>query len=202
MTAHLSGSLSSCRDAPFEQIVHSDLETLRNAAAFLLERKTDKGCTTALLSEKGASFCFNLAHLLALHLQKICLIDCNFDRIVAPDDTPGLWHYLNDPSMEIPFRQLKTHAFLPAGGVTRGGVELLASPQFSNLLATSRGKYDFIFLLRQAPLASHDATQLQQLCDLCIVGLGEEPQTVIHPYLKWSEQKESGRVTFVRYPPC
>ncbi len=198
MGGHTSGTFTHSPHLPFSQLADQDLETLRAMASFLLERKNDKSLI-GLLSQKGSDFCFNLAHLLSLHHQKILIIDCNFDRIVAPEDQPGLWQYLNQTSETLPIRHQKHYDLLTSGGTTRHGVELLASPVFSQVLADCKKSYDFIFLLRQTSLSSQDAVQILQLSNLAIITADEEPQNTLHTYLQWSRQKENLCATFAQH---
>jgi uncharacterized protein involved in exopolysaccharide biosynthesis len=199
MGGHTSGTFSQSPNLPLNQLADQDLETLRSMAAFLLERKSDKSLI-GLLSKKGSDFCFNLAQLLSLHHQKVLIIDCNFDRIVAPKDQPGLWQYINHTSGDLPIRHEKNYDFLTSGGTTRHGVELLASPVFSKILTECKNHYDFIFLLRQISLSSQDALQILQLCNLAIITTDEESQNMLKPYLQWSRQKENLCATFAQHP--
>jgi len=198
MGGHISGSFSSQSHLPLNQLPDQDLETLRSMAAFLLDRKNGSSIV-GLLSKKASHFCFNLAHLLSLHHQKVLIIDCNFDRIVAPQDQPGLWQYINHAVSELPIRREKTYDLLTSGGTTRHSVELLASPIFSEILADCLNRYDFVLLLRQTPLSSQDAAQILQLSHLAIVATDEEPQEVFKPYLQWVRQKENLCVTFAQH---
>ena len=118
-----------------------------------------------------------LAQLLSLHHQKVLIIDCNFDRIVTPQDQPGLWQYINHTSGDLPIRHEKHYDLLTSGGTTRHGVELLASPVFSKILTECKNNYDFIFLLRQTSLSSQDAVQILQLCNLAIITTDEDLET-------------------------
>ncbi len=198
MGGHTSGAFSEIPNLPLNQLADQDLETLRTMASFLLERKFDKS-VIGLLSKRGSGFCFNLAHLLSLHHQKVLIIDCNFDRIVAPQDQPGLWQYLNHTSGDLPIRHEKHYDLLTSGGTTRHGVELLASPVFSKVLAECKNSYDFIFLLRQTSLSSQDAVQILQLSNLAIITADEESQNTLRPYLQWSRQKENLCATFAQH---
>ncbi len=121
-------------------------------ASFLLERKNDQS-VIGLLSKRGSNFCFNLAHLLSLHHQKILIIDCNFDRIVAPQDQPGLWQYLNHTAEDLPIRHEKHYDLLTSGGTTRHGVELLASPVFSKVLAECKNTLRLCLICFAKPLS-------------------------------------------------
>jgi uncharacterized protein involved in exopolysaccharide biosynthesis len=198
MGGHTSGTFSSQSQLPLNQLPDQDLETLRSMASFLLERKTDHSLI-GLLSKKGSSFCFNLANLLSLHHQKVLIIDCNFDRIVSPQDQPGLWQYLNHTVQDLPIRHEKNYDLLTSGGATRHGVELLASPIFSKVLAECRSRYDFVFLLRQTSLSSQDAAQILQLSHLAIITTDNESQETFKTYLHWSRQKENLCATFAQH---
>ncbi len=199
MGAHTSTPFSPNPQAPFDELSDQDLEALRKITAFLLERKVKKS-VVALLSQRGSDFCFNLAQLLALHHQKILILDCNFDRIVAPEDQPGLWQYLHQMIPDLPLRHEKNYDFLTAGGTTRHGIELLSSPSFAALLNRCKERYDFVFLLRQTDLDSQEALQVLQLSDLSVITTYEESQDALRPYLQWSRQKEKICATFAQYP--
>ncbi|HEX2579204.1 MAG TPA: hypothetical protein VHK67_02225 [Rhabdochlamydiaceae bacterium] len=198
MGGHTSGSFSSQAHLPLNQVPDQDLETLRSMTAFLLDRKNGP-CVVGLLGKKESHFCFNLAHLLSLHHQKVLIIDGNFDRSALAQDQPGLWQYINHTASELPIRREKTYDLLTSGGTTRHGVELLASPIFSKILAECQSRYDFVFLLRQTPLSSQDAAQILQLSHLAIVATDEESQAVFKPYLQRPRQKENLCVTFTQY---
>lgn len=199
MGAHTSGTFSRQRLVPFDELPDLDLETLRKMASFLVQR-TEKKLVTAFLSPRGSDFCFQLAHLMALRQQKILIIDCNFDRIMGPDDVPGLWQVLHNTIAQLPLRHEAHYDYLPAGGMTRHGSELLSSDRFTELLAECRGRYDFIFLLRQTSLDSQEAKELLHMTDLAVMTTEEESQDTLKPYLQWSRQKENSCVTFAQYP--
>jgi hypothetical protein len=198
MGGHTSGAFSQSLHLPLSQLADQDLETLRTMASFLLERKNGNS-VIGLLSHRGSGFCFNLAHLLSLHHQKVLIIDCNFDRIVAPQDQPGLWQYLNHTTADLPIRHEKNYDLLTSGGTTRHGVELLASPVFSQVLEECKNCYDFVFLFRQTSLSSQDAVQILQLSNLAIITADEESQDTLKPYLQWSRQKENICATFAEH---
>ncbi|MBS0649414.1 MAG: hypothetical protein JSS10_09370 [Verrucomicrobia bacterium] len=199
MGAHISGAFSSPRAAAFDALSPQDLETLRKIASFLVQR-SEKKLVTTFLSPRGSDFCFHLAHLLALRQQKILIIDCNFDRIVPPGDLPGLWQVLHNSIPQLPLRHEAHYDYLPAGGTTRHGSELLSSDRFTELMAQCREHYDFIFLLRQTSLASQEAQELLHMTDLAVITTEEESQDTLKPYLQWPRQKEKICVTFAQYP--
>ena len=199
MGGHTSGTFSPHAELPLNQLPDQDLETLRAMASFLLERKKESS-VIGLLSRRGSNFCYNLADLLSLQHQKVLIIDCNFDRIITPQDQPGLWQYLHQTLSDLPIRKEKNYDLLTAGGTTRHGVELLASPLFSQVLAECKKRYDLIFLLRQTSLSSQDAEQILHLAHLAIITADEESQDVFKPYLELSRQKENFCATFAEHP--
>jgi hypothetical protein len=198
MGGHASGSFSLEPQNHFDHLSDQDLEVLRKITAFLIERK-EKKSVVALLGQRGSHYCFNLAQLLALHQQKILIIDCNFDRVVSPQDQPGLWQYLHRSLPDLPVRHEKNYDFVTAGGTTRHGIELLSSPLFAELLTHSQQRYDFIFLARQTALSTQDALQVLQLSDLAVITTYEESQDILRPYLQWSRQKDKLYATFAQY---
>lgn len=195
MGAHTSGTLSLDSSQPLSQLKHKDLETLRASAAFLLERPSSS--TVLLVGERGVGFSFNLAQLMAMHRKKVAVIDCNFDKIVDPEIKTGLWHYLQGE--DASFISKEHYDFLPSGGNSPHGVELLASERFSDLLATCKKRYDTIFLLKQAPLKSQDALQLTTLTDISIVATYEETQDQLLPYLHLRQENAKMCTTFTQY---
>lgn len=196
MGAKTAGMLSHL-SAHFDDLSEQDLATLRSLAAFVLEKNSSR---LALLSEKDLSFCFNLAHLLAFQHKKIVFIDCNFDRASPTDSSLGLWHYLQEHIETPPFRHEKNYDFLPAGHPTRHGIELLLSHRFQQLLQKLSKEYDYVILLRKAPLSSQDALQLLTLTDAAVIVTYEESPALLQPYLHWSRQKEKECATFAQKP--
>ncbi len=197
MGATISGTFSTRAELPFEKLSHHDLFILRSMTSFLLSK--NKRGVVSLLGEQGSNFCFNLANLLTLHQKKICIIDCDFDRVLFPESVPGLWHYLNGQIENVPFRQKEKYDFIPAGGRSHFGVELLSSHQFSELLKWCRDHYHFTFLIRQAPLSSQEALQSFQQSDFAVITLAETSQTVLEPFYS-AGKKGSRPVIFSQYP--
>jgi len=199
MGACTAGIFSPTISSSFEGLSGCDLKVLRSITSFLLERKEAKGGTiVSLLGETGAPFYVNLARLLTLYQQKVGVIDCSLDRLVFPENQPGLWDYLHGSFEEIPLRQKNQYDFIPAGKMVDHTIEILSSNRFALLLRECRHRYDFTFLLRQASLLSQETRQSLQQSDLSIVTITEASQATLTPFLQWSARKEKGGVIFVQ----
>jgi uncharacterized protein involved in exopolysaccharide biosynthesis len=163
--------------------------SLRNIAFFLLEQKPT---TVALVSEQELSCCFRLAKILAFQHHKTLFIDCNFNA-------PGLWQYLQEPASQLPIRHEEDYDVVSAGEATSHGMDILASARFRGVLADLSSRYDFIFLLKQAPLASLEALQLLSLARAAVIITSEESPATLRPYLQWSRQKETICALFAQH---
>lgn len=187
MGEHVSGEISFSITQPFDQIKFSDLETLRKISAFLLA-KQEKLCVGLLSTQ--IDFSRSLAHLLHMHNKKSLVLYTQFDTVTLQKDIPGLWHYLTGSIENLPIRSAEAYDYVPAGGTTRFGEELLSEGKFASLLATLRETYDFIFLI--------GSSSLLPFLDAAIVTHDTHSTKEWEKIGTWNRQKNSLSATFVQ----
>lgn len=195
---HICGEVSPACNAPLTEIPFTDLETLRRFASFLGEQKKDTGICAALLGEKNPDFSPNITSLLALRGKKSILVNCNFDKAVLRDDTPGLWHYLLGESETPLIRSLTDADWIPSGGMTPLATELFTQPRFSSLIAELKSSYDFVLLVSHASLDSTEAKEIIKHADTTLVTLCEETLEVLEPYRALNRGDQT-RVAFIQF---
>jgi hypothetical protein len=184
MGHHVSGEISSAAQGPLSLVKSADLETLRQVAEFII----DKRCVGLLGTQ--INFSTALAQLLLMHHKKTLIIDTRFDKVVPTEDVPGLWHYLTGHTLTLPIRTRDAIAYVPAGGMTSFAAELLAEGKFSELLHSLRENYDHIFLI--------GSDYLLPFLDAAIVTLNDESVRSLEKIRTWSRQKSSLSVTFMQ----
>lgn len=182
------GTLAPGFDLPFSSLSEHNLNVLRSMSRFLLKFEDTKSKTIALISEKGSHFYENIFHLLKLQNYKILLVDCRFDRIVKPQDQPGLYHYLQSIIPDLPIRRFDHYDFIPAGYNTQFTTELLSLSSFQIFLEKMHNDYDFIFLLHQASLTSTESLEALLKCNAAIITVAEESYEVLSPYIQKARQ--------------
>ncbi|MBS0615615.1 MAG: hypothetical protein JSR58_03565 [Verrucomicrobia bacterium] len=186
MGEHVSGEISSSLLKPFEDCNDSDLETLRKAAQFLLDRR-EKLCVC--LPCLQIDFSKSLAHLLHMQSKKSLIIHADFDKVATLTDMPGLWHFLTGSAETPPIRHTASYDYIPAGARDRFAEEML-SHKFEALLLALREKYDFIFLIGPPSLLTFS--------DVGIVTLDPENVPAWGEIQSWNRQKNSSCVTFIQ----
>jgi tyrosine-protein kinase Etk/Wzc len=79
--------------------------------------------------------------------------------------------------------------FLPAGGTTSHGVELLNQKRFSELLTEIKQRYDYVLLYSPTPLKNMESQLLLKHADAVIGAVVEERWEDIQLYRQWGSQK-------------
>jgi tyrosine-protein kinase Etk/Wzc len=185
------GSLSSGVANSLRDLNDQDLETLRRVALF-----TQSSKCTALIGGPYLDYSHQLAELFSMQKQRVLLIQCAFDAVVSVRDVPGLWHCLAEGLSPCPVRHLSTYDYLPTGGTTRHGAELLSCPDFADLLETLKPQYDRILLFSSAS-DSAEALALLRHAGFAVVTANEETFEALHPYVAWSETQTQNHLTFI-----
>lgn len=194
----VSGRFSPHCHVSLAQFHGEDLETLRHLAKFIASHKKEGGGASVLcLGGKYPDFSTPLAELLGMQGLRSVVVHSVFDRAVRPDDVPGLWQYLHQPTSEIPRRCFLTHDFIPSGGTSRHGLEAMLTPRFDELLSRLKQKYDVVLLYSSADAAAAEGTSLLRLADAAIVTAQMETKEHLAPYQEWMQIKGAGTTTFV-----
>jgi hypothetical protein len=194
----ISGSLSGYCSVALSQLPSKDLETLRRIAEFLVShQKKSEALVASCIGGKYPNYTMSLAEILSMRGLKVLTVDCVFDQVVHADDMPGLWQYLNHPTMELPLRRHLMFDHLPSGGTSRHAAELIGSTKFSSFLARVKQKYDMILLFSSADATTAEGHAFLPIVDSIIVTVQQEKKDELLVYVDWAEKKGTKCATFV-----
>jgi tyrosine-protein kinase Etk/Wzc len=194
----LSGSFSQACHTHLQGLPSSDLETMRRIVEFLLAQPKRSGaCVAACIGGKYPKYTLSLAELLSMRGMKVLAVDCVFDQAVQPDETPGIWQYLNNPALDLPLRHTLMFDHLPSGGTTRHAAEFIGGPKFASFISRMKQNYDFILLFSSADAASAEGHAFLAISDAAIVTAQQERKDELHVYVDWANKKGAPCATFV-----
>lgn len=194
----VSGKLSQYCNTNLAQMQENDLETLRHSAEFIASRpKGIEAVMAVCIGGKYPDYSQPLAELLSMRGLKTLVVQCTFDKVVHPDEVPGLWQYLHHETPDLPLRKSLTHDFLPSGGTSRHGAEIVSGVDFQSLLSRLKQNYDVVILYSSADAAKAEGTSLLKLADVALITVQQETKDELAVYYAWAEQKGSDSATFI-----
>ena len=142
-----------------------------------------------LVLGKGGDYSSHFAQLLEKEGGKTLIIDLDFSKEPKEKNPSGLIHYLRGEIEEPPLEKKPYGAFIPMGGASPFGDELLKSKQFYRFIDEVKHQYDVTLL----PLTKRASDSLPQhffsCSDLMVVKLTEESFTQLLPYFEWDDGK-------------
>lgn len=179
---HVSGAISK------NGHLSSDIETLRRLAAYLCPADQPKGPdgqgkALLLLQNNGPNYSNQLATLLSKRGQKVLLMDLAFTLAEKQDKSNGILGYLEGKLTALPIIKGE-YDFLPAGGSSAFGAELLESKAFSKALKELLFQYDLVIAVSPAPIGSAEAEIALQQFDCVALTLGNEKLHELHAYFE------------------
>jgi polysaccharide biosynthesis transport protein len=167
----------------------SAAESYRMLRAHIMHRAAGQPLRTLLVTsthpgEGKSTTAANLAVVLAQAGQHVLLVDANLRQpglhtYFGQANARGLANVLTNPAGDLQAELAPTGiahlSLLPSGRLPSNPVELVASPQFKQLLERLKAEYDFVVLDSPALLPVIDAVTLAQHCDatLLVVGAGQ-----------------------------
>ncbi len=191
-----SGFLSSSSDGScLEHLFGTDIETLRSVCLFA--DGLPQARVIGLLGGSGPDFSFPLAELMSRLGKKVCLVRADFSKTFREKDLPGLLQILEGQVFQIPLRSAKGFDYLPSGGYSPFGTELLQSASFFSLLDQLKADYDLIFLYLCSPLEFSESKAALKVCDKAVIFLQGEPIDLLTPFISWAYDEEHSRLTFI-----
>ena len=189
------GELTADANCSFEKLSDKNLETLRRTATFLAgQNASGRGVVGALICGKNSDFSRNLAELLSMQGKRVLAVQCVFD---AATPSPGLWQYLSGEVASCPIQKQINYDYLPMGGSTRHGVEMLHNPKFLAFLSAMKERYEYVLLFSSASPVMSEAHAFLALSDAILVAASEEKQEEILLYRAWADKKNKDCVAFV-----
>ncbi len=194
----VGGRLSKYCNTQLSQIRETDLETLRHVADRLLTKsKIQGGLIAVCIGGQHPNYSSSLAELLAMRGVKTAVIHCIFDKVVHPEEMPGLWQYLQGEIGEPPLKKQSTYDLMTSGGTSRHGLETLFGSQFQNLLDDLKKRYGVVLLYSSFDPAKREGSSLLQMADVALVTVQQETKEDLEVYLEWTEQKANASATFL-----
>ncbi len=85
------------------------------------------------------------------------IVKCDFNAKFTLQDMPGLLQILKQKEGDLLIRRGQGCDYLPSGGYTPYGAELLRSDRFLQLLEQGKKEYDFVFLVFRSPIHSAES---------------------------------------------
>jgi hypothetical protein len=191
-----SGSISfSCDGPAVELISGNDLDSIRQICLFADAKPSAQ--VLGLLAGQGPDFSYALAETAGRMGRNICLLRCDFSETFQPSDCPGLLQILEGTLAEAPMRKGKGFDYLPAGGYSQFGAELIQSVQFSGLIHQLKNRYDLIFLYFRSPLHFAESKVALKICDKVVVSIRGESIDLLTPFASWAYYEGNFRLTFI-----
>lgn len=197
---HVSGAFSLVRkNSGKEDILDSDLETLRRITAFLCsgERASAGGQSVLLISGAGFDFSRLLADLMSKKGLKILRLPISFDHAEDLRGHFGLLQYLQNEASEPGIEHLHNYDEIIEGGISRYSNELLGSANFNKLMQKLLQQYDWIIAVSHAMPATAQAEGLVSLFDHAVINVSEENLTDLRFYMDLASSKPNKKISFV-----
>lgn len=190
-----SGEISSVCDGPdVEMIAGSDLESIRRLCLFAEADPVAK--VVSLLGGQGPDYSYSLAEVAARMGRKVCLLRGDFEAKFQESDQPGLLQMIEEGADFLP-RQLNGFDYVPTGGYSRFGAEMIQSPKFLQILDSLKEKYDLILIYFRSPLYFAEANAALKICDKAVVSVRGEQIDLLTPFASWAYHEGNCRLTFV-----
>lgn len=179
--------------ASFYPFVGQDLETLRQTCHFIISKKK-----VALFCRPSENISFSLCELLAKKGYKILLLSLDWNT--KQTNKPGVVQLLKENLSDIPTIAKEGYDYLPWGGLTNFGYELITSKSFTSLIEKLEKKYEIILFHSTAPIESIQAKALLSLVEKAVVCYKQEKIEALQPYMEWG-YNEPRRVGFIKAAP-
>lgn len=151
------------------------LETLRYLISFF-----GQGRSIAILESTGPRYAEQMASLLGKRGLKTLLMEISFDRF---EKEKGLSEYLEGVSNELNVIRKENFDFVPAGGKTAYGIELIESPAFRRLLHELLSTYDRVLAVSRASPCTAEAEGIVSLFDCVAVTVTKEKLQDLEKYI-------------------
>lgn len=189
-----SGLLSLFCDGPEVELVSgSDLDTLRKLSLFFNE---DVKVAT-LVGGKGPDYSFALAQNLARSGKSTCLIRANFSTKFSAANRSGLVQWVENKLEEFPIRRGEGFDWIPSGGFTPFGAEILQSKRFQELLKQCCKSYDLVLLWTTSAIDSPEVEIALKYSDRAVATVNGELTEQLTPLIDWAYHEGKYRLTFV-----
>jgi len=190
-----AGPLSFSCDGPGSAPLSGpDLDLLRRLALF-----SEGSKVIGLIGGKGPDYSYALGENLARMSYRSLILRCDFTSKFSKEDVPGLLQVWKKEIASLPIRKGTGFDYIPSGGHTPFGAEMLQSPSFAKWLEQLKENYDWVFLFSREPLSAPESAAVLRLCDKAVVTISKETTEQLTPFVEWAyhETGTKNRLTFV-----
>lgn len=190
---HLSGVVSFSLDGPnVDYISDEDLETLRSIQSFSHEAHI-----TTLALGQGPNYAHSLAELWVKRGHKVLVIETSFQATMNKKNQSGLLQAIESFKEFYPTKLNSSYDYLPPGGTTRFGTEIIASKSFFNFLEKVKKQYDKIIICTRTHLQFSEAKNYFSFSDKIVITLYDEKVKDLEPYFAYEDQCQVPILSYV-----
>ncbi len=168
----------------------NDIEALRRFS-LLLQGEKKSPIVACLVLGSGDDYASSFAELLAKEGKRVLVMDLNFKKRVKEKNLPGLIHYLEGEAKAPSIRVKHYGDYIPMGGDTLFGDEILRSYKFETFLNEMRKEYEVILLSLPMGLESSLPKSFFGSADVMALRLEDHPFSALDPYFIWESEGHS-----------
>ena len=167
-----------------------DIEVLRRFS-LLLKGEKKSPIVACLVLGNGDDYAPSFAELLNKEGKRVLVMDLNFKKKVKESNLPGLIHYLEGDA-KIPSIRVKHYGdYIPMGGNTSFGDEILRSRKFETFLNEMKKEYEVILLSLPIGLENSLPKSFFGSADVIALRLEDHPFSDLKPYFAWESEGHS-----------
>ena len=167
-----------------------DIEVLRRFS-LLLKKENKSPIVACLVLGNGDDYAPSFAELLAKEGKRVLVMDLNFTKKVKERNLPGLIHYLEGDAKAPSIRVKHYGDYLPMGGNTSFGEEMLRNRKFEMFLNEMKKEYEVILLSLPSRLESSLPKSFFGSADVIALRLEDHPFSALEPYFAWESEGHS-----------
>jgi len=167
-------------------------ELLRNLSFLLREQQEVPLVVTLILGEKE-DYSSDFAQLLEKEGKKVLSIDLDFSKREQDEDGDGLLYYLEGNTDQITYKKGSYGDFIPMGGYSSFGYELVKNRRFQDFIQKAKDQYDILLLVVPNKAKSSLPKSLFPCSNIMVIRLVQESFTDLLPYFQW----EKGQIAFL-----
>ena len=167
-----------------------DLEVLRRLSLLLKDEKKSP-IVACLVLGNGDDYASSFAELLAKEGKRVLVMDLNFKKKVKEKNLPGLIHYLEGDAKAPSIRVKHYGDYIPMGGNTSFGDEILRSRKFETFLSEMKKEYEVILLSLPTGLERSLPKSFFESADVMALRLEDHPFSDLEPYFAWESAGNS-----------
>ena len=172
----------------------TDLEVLRSLSLLLKEQERSPLVATLVLGE-GVDYSPYFAKLLEKEGRKTLVIDLDFSKKVRQKKLSGLIHYLEGETKQPTLQSKPYGTFIPMGGYSPFGDEMLKSKKFHDFIDKEKHQYDVVLLALPKKAKESLPKSFFSCSNVMVVRLANECFSELLPYFHWDDGE--GTVAFL-----